>query len=388
MASANTLTNLIPDIFAALDVVSRELSGFIPAVSINSSLDQVDKAATIRIPNTSKPTPVAITPASYAPDTGGQTIGHTTMTVDQAYSVPVQWTGEEEKGFSRTGLYENIRQQQFAQGIRALINAIETDIAELYTKSSRAYGTAGTTPFASNLDDVNQLRKILMDNGAQGQDLSLVVNTTAGVNLRNLVHLTQVNTAGSDMTLRNGVLLPISGFNVYESAYVQSHTAGAGTGYDINGTEAVGQTTLTLEGGTVNVTGITAGDVITFAGGANAADANKYIVTTGTTSTSGDIVIASPGLIIAKDTNDELTIGSSYTANMGFARSAIVLATRMPMRPSVGDMADDIITITDPITGISFEIAMYKGYHQVHYEVGIVWGCQIVKPEHCAILLG
>jgi hypothetical protein len=388
MGSANTLTSLIPDIYAALDVVSRELSGFIPAVSINASVAQADKGATIRIPSTAKPTPVAIAAASYAPDTGGQTISHTTMAVDQAYSVPIQWTGEEEKGFSRNGTFENVRQQQFAQAMRALINAVETDIAELYVKASRASGTAGTTPFGADLSDVNNVRKILIDNGAQGADLSLVVDTVGGVNLRNLVHLTQANTAGSDATLRQGLLLPISGFNVYESAYVQYHTLGAGTGYDITPSEAVGQTTLAVDGGTVNTTGVKAGDVITFAGGALGTDVNKYIVKTGLTATSGDIIIQNPGLLIAKDTSDEITIGGSYRANMAFARSAIVLATRTPFRPAMGDAASDVIYITDPITGITFEIAMYKGYHQMHYEVGLVWGCEVVKPEHCAILLG
>src|SRR4030095_6408467 len=45
---ANTLTNLIADTYVALDIVSRELVGFIPSVGRNSSLDRCALNATIR----------------------------------------------------------------------------------------------------------------------------------------------------------------------------------------------------------------------------------------------------------------------------------------------------------------------------------------------------
>jgi hypothetical protein len=111
-------------------------------------------------------------------------------------------------------------------------------------------------------------------------------------------------------------------------------------------------------------------------------------VKTGLTATAGDIVIAKPGLMATLATTVEGTLGAAYTANMAFHRDAIQLVTRMPARPSVGDMADDVMQIVDPRTGLAFEVAVYKQYRQVHYEVGIAWGCSLIKPEHTAILLG
>ncbi len=80
--------------------------------------------------------------------------------------VPFQWTGEEQKGVNNGPGYANIRRNQIAQAMRTLVNEMESDLGKLALISSRASGTAGTTPFATNLSDTAQVRKILSDNGA------------------------------------------------------------------------------------------------------------------------------------------------------------------------------------------------------------------------------
>ncbi|MEY2656080.1 MAG: hypothetical protein RLZZ524_3108 [Pseudomonadota bacterium] len=387
MGTANTLTNLIPTIETAADTVSRELTGLIPAVTRNSSAARAALAETIRFPVVPAYTPAAITSAATGPDPSDSDIGSDTMSISSSESVTFWWNGEEQRGLNNAGYYNQILRDQFTQAMRALVNKIELELAGLYVYASRAYGTAATTPFgtAGDYTDGAYVRKILVDNGAPTGDLQLVVSTGAGANLRGKQGGRGVDAEGSSDLLRRGVLLDIHGFMVRESAQIKAHTKGGGTGYDFaSGGEAIGQTTLTLEGGTVNSTGFKAGDIVTHAGDS----VNKYVVKTGLTATSGDIVIGAPGLLVAGVDANELTIGNSYTANLAFSRSAIHLITRAPAMPAGGDAADDVIEVQDPVSGLAFQIAMYRQRRRVAYEVGIAWGSKAVKPEHIAILLG
>ena len=377
---ANTLTNLVPDLYEALDVVSRELVGFIPSVTLDSNASRAAVGQTVRshVAPVSAATDVA--PGVTPPDDGDQDIGNRSITISKSRRVPVRYNGEEQRGLNSGPGYNNILRDQFSQAMRTLCNEMENDLAGLYTRTSRAYGAAGTTPFASDLSDTAQVRKILADNGAPNSDMQLVIDTTAGAKMRTLTQLTKANEAADASLLRQGVLLDVHGMQIRESAQTRLHTKGTGANYLANSASlAVGDTVIAVDGGTGT---ILAGDVITFAG-----DTNKYVVTTGTAA-AGDITIAAPGLRTAVADNTAITIGADYSANAAFSRSAIVLASRAPIRPEEGDSAEDVMLVTDPRSGLTFEVSMYKQYRQVQYEVAMAWGVQNFKPEHSAILLG
>ena len=376
---SNTLTGLIPTIFEAVDVVSRELVGFIPAVSLDPSPEQAAKDQTITWPVAPAGNTVGnITPAATGPDPTAMTLGYGTMSISKSRSSTFFWEGEELK--QGGSMYQRLIKDQFAQAMRLLVNEVEADLANLYSKASRAYGTVAVTPFASTLVDPANVRKILADNGAPMSDLQLVINTTAGAALRTLAQLTKANEAGSDALLRRGILLDLHGFAIRESAQVKSHTAGGGSLYVVNGSHAIGVTSLVVKTGTGT---ILLGDVLALEDDTT----NKYVVTTGVAA-AGTVVLGAPGLRQAQTDSKTVTIAAAHVCNMAFARTAIWLATRAPAMPEGGDAAEDVIIVTDPVSGISFQVAMYRQYRRIAYEVGLAWGVKAVKPEHIAILLG
>lgn len=378
---ANTLTGLIQYIYDTVDNVSNEPTGLIGAVTRNGKAEQAALNQDISYDITTVGTVRNITPAATPPALVDETTTAGTMKLTKSRSVPFYWTGDDEAKLGQAGK-DGIQNNKFAQAIRALRNEIETDLAALQAYASRGYCAHATTPaalFASNLAEASQVRKILADNGANMADVSCVLDTASGAALRSLVSLSSFQ--GGSM-LDSGVLIDLFGIKMRESAQIVTTTAvGNNTGsYAVNGAHAAGATTITVKTGTGT---ILAGDVITL----GSDTATKYVVTTGV-SNGTTIVIGAPGLRKALSGNEAVAIVGTCSRSMAFSRSAIHLLARLPMQPTGGDAAVDELVVQDPVTGLPFRFAMYKGYHANQFEVGISWGVKAAVPEHIALLLG
>lgn len=381
----NNIDAIVPDIYEALDIVSRELTGMIPAVTMAASAERARVGQDIIVDIAPTIAGVDITPAMTAPDPTGLTDLGTIVEITKERAFPFGFNGNDQKGLNTGVGYMNNRAGKIAQAIRAAANEVEADLGALQSTVPVAYGAGGTTPFgtANDYTDASGVLALLKDAGGN-VDPQLVLDTVAGANF--IGKQSAVNAAGTDSMLRQGVLLDLVGMPIRESAAIAQGVVG-GTGAlatTDNAGYAIGATTITLASAGTGT--ILAGDFISFAG-----DATKYYVDTGDADVSGGgtVVLKAPGLRQAIPASaTAITVQGTSSRNMSFARSAIVLAARAPARPEEGDMADDVMIITDPRSGLSLEFSMYKGYRKIRYEVALAWGVKNIKPEHTAILLG
>lgn len=387
---ANTLTGLVPTIYQSLDVVSRELVGAINAATRDTGAERAAVGQSILVPLAPPSVLIDTVPAVTAPSTGDQTVGNVAMTITKSKADVIRWNGEEQRGLVNAGTYHQLLVNQFAQAFRTLGNAIEADlVVAAQTGASRASGTPGTTPFATagDLSAAAGTRQILDDNGAPQNDLQLILNNASMASIRGKQSvLFKVNEAGTDAMLRDGVLGRLEGFDVRQSGQMPTFTKGTGASYTTNTAGyAVGATSITLITGTGTWN---PGDVVTFAG-----DGNNYVVTNAGTA-PGVLTIGAPGLVQAIAASAvAMTIGNSYRPNVAFSRSAIILIARPPAMPigpdgKAMDMADDSMLVTDQVSGITFEVALYRQFMQIAYHVRLAWGVQNIKPAHTALMLG
>ena len=381
---ANTIpAAIITAAYDAMNVVSQEMVGLIPAVSKNSKAEQVSVNQDITAPVVGSKTPTDISPGHQYANPTDTEYGTVSVKMTKQRKADFHWTGEEEqKLMNSEGVLTDINRQNIAQCIRGLVNEMEADLAAEYIHASRAYGTAGTPPFGTkeDLTDLSHVLGILDENGAPPMGRSVVLNEFNARRLQGKQPtLFNVNEGGEMRRSFNPISL--FGATVRMSHAIKQHdSSNTIAGVAINGAEAVGQTALTVDGGGNNEI-LNAGDLITIAG-----DSNKYVAQAMAASAT-TININAPGLREAAADNAAITSPADYTAMMAFSMDALMLACRVPAVPDGGDLGTRMY-LTDPRSGLVFELATFPQYRQRTYEIGIVWGVKTIKAEHLALLIG
>ena len=384
MPTSNTnLNSCRRDIMLGLRETGYSPFGFIKAVNTNTGAETAAKGDVIKVP-IGKAGAMIDTPVGFNfPNAAGSDVDSINMKLQFSKTVPVDWNGEDQKSLMNSGAWGTVRAQQFADAFNQLRDAIEKSVADEAVKAaSRAYGTAGIAPFAdgSKMGDMANMKGILDANQAPSVGRSIVLSSEAETSLlTNQTNMIKVNEAGSDAMLRQGIIMPTYGFNVRSTAQLGTHTKGTGAGYVTNLSAALdkGARDIAVDTGTGT---ILAGDVVTFAG-----DSNKYVVAADGSTTK--LTIGEPGLRKSLADGVAMTIGADYTPSIALHKSAIALAIRPPKAPEEGDMMDRIY-VTDPYSGIVYEVALVKGQRVVQYQVSVVWGVKAVNPAWIATLLG
>lgn len=381
---ASVITNLQPVLYSAAQEVSAEPFGVID--SINASFDDkgVAKGDVVKVPYVLVGSNAAFSAANVPPEGTSITApAPIEVAITKAQKQSLVLNGEQIRSLENGGNYQEWSRQWAAQAMRALRNEAEADCAlAIKTGASRAYGTPGTTPFASSLADLVGVRKILRDNGAPMADLQLVVDTAAEGNLLNLSVIQAAYAAGSDAERRQGKSLRQYGFKIGQSAGIAAHTKGTGASF------VVGDTTVAVGGTTINVSTagsgtILAGDVLSL----QSDTANKYVVNSSAVvaGTASPFVIGRPGLRVASAANKTITIGDGYTPNLAFERSAVVGIMRPPLMPANPTMRMSTVSDNMGMTYLFIEIAQYG---QITWELHLAWGFKVVQSEHVALLMG
>lgn len=300
-----TITSILPNIMAGVDIVGAEKTGLISAVGKDISGEQAAKGQTIQSVISGDKTAIDASASAYL-NSNATSVSTKGITINKDRAIVLTYTGDEETGLGTA--FGNVLANDFAQAFRTLRNEIEADIAALYSKGTiTALGTAGTTPFA-DMGDFTSVRKALVKAGAPDDGgFSLVVDPNAYAKILTLSPVI----ANANMNVNSG------------EAFLYGKLP------------------------------------MVYNMGVGESNAIKTV----------------------DDTTD-------YQANMFFHKNAIQLVSRLPKFSSKGDAALDRTVIADPMTGLNFSIAAYAQHRQISYEVGVVWGVDVIRPEFIGVIKG
>jgi len=403
---ANVFTNIMPKIIARGLMVLREVAIMPRLVNSDFSADAKRKGQTVDVP-----VPSAVGTQAVSPGKDPVTPVDTTVPIVQ---IPLdQWRKNDpiyltDKEMLEIDSKEFFLPTQMEEAVRALANEVNVYLFGLYKNTTQgiygAVGTAGTTPFGSGVltKSATDARKLLNKQLCPKANRSGVLDYDAEAAALELSAFQDADKVGSSEVKIEGEVGRKFGINWNADGDVPTHTAGTivdggaartcavdnGAGY------AIGIDTIDVDEGaaTTAVGTITRGDIISFAG-----HAQQYVVVDNTGSAqfvAPDYTFATnaiaglkfyPALVAAVVDDELITVVDDHVVNLCFHRDAFGFAQRQLETDSIGTQ---IITMTDPVTGIGLRLEVLRQNKQMVWEFDLLYGGKLVRPELAVRIMG
>lgn len=392
----NNLSGVQGRLYAQALQVLRRVSSIIPALTAgdhNVTLSPAQKGESVRVPlPASSGTVSDVVPASVAPEPGDSDVDSTIVELSNWKKVDCKFT-EKEKNEVIAGIFPKVWEQR----INDLVSFIITD---LWGEVSLAYhfaGTAGSTPFASNLNEAAQAMAILTQNGVPMRSRFLLASPLAWANAIQVPALQFLQNSGDPDVLREGQIGRTMGYTWGQDAYLGQSTTGGtlsdGTAKQalVNGAVAPGAETANLDSPTLTGS-LVIGDLFTVAG-----DTQQYVITQIATAVGNAITINfSPP--VPADTpgwldNAQVTFVETYTTSaIAMHSSAMVIASRPTPDSSLSELLGYTpkmkTQFTDPVTGLTLQMMAEDQYFQSGVTFSLLYGKKLLDGKRIVKILG
>lgn len=326
--------------------------------------------STVNVIVPAKITAVAVSPSHVPPGAAAITPTKVPITLDQWYRAPFAFDDKQAKQVAR-----GIIPMQIQEAIRGLANKIDTNVwATCYPKVYGYVGTAGTTPFGTDISEFLDAEKIANDQLMPPDRRALIMDTAANANWKGLRRNYDRNfvDVGVDAVWTNNV--PTHTTTTNNNAFKVNQSSSP-TGY------AVGDTAITVNTGTGE---INVGSIVSFS-----SHSQTYTVTARTGTAPTTAITISPPLVAAVAHAEVLDVKSSHVVNLLMHPNAIAFAMA-PMAqglevPGAGSAES---TVVDNESGLALRLTVFRQYYQTEWSFDALWGSAVPRPELAVRIAG
>ena len=391
MTVNNTLTSVIPTLFAQGLTALRHNSVMPSLVNADFGTEVKEKGEVIQIPVPSLMATTAVVPGAYAPDPQNVSPGTAAIPLTNWDEAPFTLSEKE-----LAQVVDGIVPIQLSAAVEALAATINASILANYTSIYGYVGTAGTTPFASSLTTATQAREVLGLQLAPTSNRRVVLNPAAEANALALPAFSQYLQSGDVDVIREGVIGRKLGMDWYMDQQVPTQAAGTLSGtVTVNGSNPAGQSATLVNGcpqGTVSIATASGaafapnvGDIVTFAG-----DAQTYAIVSGSSlgASANGIFTISPALQVSQSGGAAVTLVASHVVNLAFARDAFGFASRPVKRMDLSRDTDEEYYVADPVSKITMRLSYREEFHRTRFAFDCLWGTAVIRPQLATRIAG